>query len=250
MNVQFGSGVLFGIPNAGNLATNPTPEQMPILQEVSVEFKGDLKKLYGQSQFPVAKARGKIDVSIKGKIATFDPSVYSQLYFGLPTTVGVNRPIFNESHTPATSVAPAQTTAGVDLGVINNDTGRNMIKVPSAPAVGQYSFTPYNSVGPVPAAYVFNSGETASKVLLSYTYPDASNGVSLTISNQLMGFAPELQMLLYNNFRSKLFALQLNSVVLGQISIPTKQEDFWIADFDGDASADVSGVVGIIEADL
>lgn len=89
MNIQFGSGVLFGLPNAGNLAPNPTPYKFGILQEASVEFKGDLKKLYGQSQFPVAKARGKIDVSCKAKIAAYDPNMLNQLYFGQAQASGI-----------------------------------------------------------------------------------------------------------------------------------------------------------------
>lgn len=249
LNPQFGSGVFFGVPNAGNLATNPTPMQFGILQEVSVEFKADLKKLFGQKQFPVAKARGKIDVTAKGKIASLDPLFFSQLYFGQATSTGVNRPVFNESHTPSTSVAPAQTTAATDLGVINGDTGVAMTKVASGtPTAGQYKFTPYSSTGPTDAAYVFASGETASKVLINYQWPDTS-GFTLEIANQLMGYAPEFMALLYNDFRSNLFALQLNSCILGSLTIPTKQEDFWISDFDLDASTDASDVLGYIYAD-
>jgi hypothetical protein len=253
MNVQFGSGVLFGIPNAGNLAPNPTPYQMPILQEVQVDFKADLKKLYGQLQFPVAKARGKIDITGKGKMAAYDPNVYSQLYFGQATATGVNRPIFNEAHAAAASVNPAQDTAASDLGVVNQATGENMQAITTGtPATGQYKFTPYSATGPTNASYAFAAADVTAglQVELSYVYPDTTHGTSLQINNQLMGYAPELQMLLYNFFRGKLFSLQLNSCILGSISIPTKQEDFWVADFDFDASADVSGVIGIIQADL
>jgi hypothetical protein len=253
MNTQFGSGVLFATPNAGNLATNPTPYQLPILQEVQVDFKADLKKLYGQLQFPIAKARGKIDVSGKGKIAALDPNIFSQLYFGLPTATGVNRPIFNEAHAAAASVTPGQITAAQDLGVVNQATGENMQAITTGtPATGQYKFTPYSATGPTDAAYAFSAADVTAglQVELSYVYPDATHGTSLTINNQLMGYAPEVQMLLYNFFRAKLFSLQLNSCVFGSISIPTKQEDFWIADFDFDASADVNGVIGIIQADL
>jgi hypothetical protein len=252
MNVQFGSGVLFGIPNAGNLATNPTPYQLPVLQEVSIEFKADLKKLYGQLQFPIAKARGKIDVTGKGKIAAYDPNVFGQLYFGVATASGVNRPVFNEQHTSAASVAPSNTTAATDLGVINQATGENMVAVTGTPAAGQYKFTPYSSTGPTNAAYVFSTADVSAGLiaLISYVYPDATHGTSLTITNQLMGYAPQIQMLLYNDFNGKLLSLQLNSCVLGTISIPTKQEDYWIADFDFDASADVNGTIGIIQADM
>jgi len=251
MNAQFGSGVLIGTPNAGNLATVAGIGQIfPVLQEVSVEFKGDLKKLYGQYQFALAKARGKIDVTGKGKIIVPSPDVLSQLYFGQPTSAGVSRPVYLESHAPGISVATGQVTASASLAVINGDTGKPMTPVfTGTPAVGSYKFVPYNSTGPVPADYVFNVAETASIVQLCYTWPDPT-GVSLVINNQLMGYAPELQLVLFNNFRNKLQSLQLNSCVLGMISVPTKQEDFWLSDFDFDASCDAAGVLGIFSADL
>lgn len=249
LNPQFGSGVFFGVPNAGNLATNPTPMQAGILQEISVDFKADLKKLFGMQQLPLAKARGKLSVTAKGKMASLDPMYYSQLYFGLPTATGVNRPVYNESHATAASVAPANTTAATDLGVINGSTGVQMVSITTgSPAVGQYKFTPYVASGPTPAAYAFNASETAVTVLLSYQWPDTT-GFTLEITNQLMGYAPEFMALLYNDFRGNLFALQLNSCILGSLSIPTKQEDFWISDFDLEASCDVSNVLGYVYAD-
>lgn len=247
LNPQFGSGVLYGIPNAGNLAPTPTPMQFGILQEVSVEFKADLKKLFGQSQFPLAKARGKINVTAKGKMGSLDPLFFSQLYFGIATTAGVNRPVYNEQHAIAASVSPTELTATEDLGVLNATTGQPMINCGSGtPSAGQYKFTP----GPS-AAYTFNSTDVTSgfPVLLNYVWPDSTHGDTLSITNQLMGYAPEFQAILYNNFRGSLFALQLNSCVMGSVSIPTKQEDFWIADFDLEATADVSGNIGSIYSD-
>jgi hypothetical protein len=250
MNLQFGTGVLDGVPNAGNLATNPTPTRFGLLQEASVTFKADLKKLFGQKQFAAAKARGKIDVSVKAKIASYDPNMLAQLYWGQPTVAGVQRRVLDESHVPAASVTPTQITAGVDYGVINKDTGLNMTKIASgSPTVGQYKFTPYNATGPVDAAYVFNASETASAVLINYTYPDTSNGTTLILNNQLMGYAPEFIAFLFNAFRGKYFGLQLNSCTMGEMSIPTKQEDFWMSDITFDASTDASDELGRLYLD-
>jgi hypothetical protein len=89
MNVQFGTGVLYALPNAANLATNPTPYRFGVLQEAQVDFKGDLKKLYGQYQFALAKARGKIDVTVKSKLAVLDPNMLNQLYFAQNAAAGI-----------------------------------------------------------------------------------------------------------------------------------------------------------------
>lgn len=254
MNLQFGSGVLFGSPNAGNTAANPTPQRFGILQEVQVTFKGDLKKLYGQNQFPVAKARGKIDVTCKGKIATLDPTMLNQLYFGQGSSAGVMRIVDLESQTPSVAVTPTKAVAGslvTDYGVINKDTGLNMVAVTSGtPAVGQYKFVQATTGGsPTAAEYVFNAAETASAVLLSYLYNDSTKGVTVALDNQLMGYAPEFQAFMYNNFRGKYFGLQLNSCVMGSLGIPSKQEDFWICDIDFDASTDATDTLGAIYAD-
>jgi len=70
------------------------------------------------------------------------------------------------------------------------------------------------------------------------------------LANQLMGTAPELKMLLYNRFRNKYLAIELNDVTLGSMNVPTKLEDFWISDFDGSANADASNVLGKLMMDL
>ena len=173
---------------------------------------------------------GKIKVTGKGKMIVPTPDVLNQLYFGLPSTsAGVNRPVFSESHAPGASVVPAQITANVNLGVLNGTTGEPMTLILSgSPAIGQYKFTPYNPTGPVDASFAFNASETAATVLLSYTWPDSTHGLTLEMTNQLIGSAPQQTMVLFNTYKGKLFSLTLNAVIIGDFSIPTKQEDHWI----------------------
>lgn len=241
---QFGSGVLFGKPTAGNLATNPTPMTFGILQEVQATIKGDLKKLYGMQQGPVATARGKIDISVKGKFAALDPLVYSQLYFGVDTATGMRRPVYCEAGVAAAELTLTHPTATEDLGVINVSTGKQMpCSGSTAPGVGEYQFVAAtNGTVPTTAKYVFNAADVTAElaVLKNYSWPDPI-GTTLHINNQLMGTAPEIQALLYNKFKNSTFGLRLYACVMGQISIPTKQEDFWISDFDMEASSDISG---------
>jgi hypothetical protein len=248
LNPQFGSGVLYGIPNAGNTATNPTPMQFGILQEVQLEFKGALKKLYGTQQFALAIARGKIDVSGKGKIASLDPMFYSQLFFGLPTAAGVQRPVYNEAHAAVASLSPTNVPVA-DLGVVVTagtgfSVGTQLTSVTAAPTVsGTYQFTG--------GAYKFLAADVSAGlgVALNYTWNDSTHGVTLSLTNQLMGYAPQFQALLYNSFRGQMLCAQLNACVLGTLQIPAKQEDFWISDFDFEASADFSGNIGAIYSD-
>jgi len=192
-------------------------------------------------------ARGKLDVTVKGKMAIFDVNFLNQVYFGLSTTSGYNKVVTNEQHTINANVTTATNIPLVqDFGVIYYATGAAFTKVANVASItanGQYVVNLTSGV------YTFNGGDNASVVLLSYTY-NVNAGASVVISEQLMGYAPEVQLFLFNNFRNKYLALQLNDVTLGSISIPTKLEDFWIADFDGSANADASGNLGIWMSDL
>lgn len=210
-----------------------------------MDFKSDLKKLFGQNQFAVATARGKVNVDIKGKLAVFDPNMLNQLMFAQPATTGYNLIVDGEQKTVSAAAATVTNTPIVeDWGVQYRNTGQQLIKVPSAPAVGQYS-GPNLTTG----VYTFAAGDNTNVVAISYTYA-VNTGVTITMNNQLMGYAPELAMLLYNKFRNKYLAVELNDVTLGTISIPTKLEDFWIADFDGSANADASNTLGKLMMDL
>lgn len=241
-NVQFGSGVLFQRPMAGNQAANPTPYRVGILQECSIDFKGDHKKLFGQKQFAVATARGKIEIDGKAKLAIFDAGFLSQLYFGQNASAGITK-IADQEGPTAIPTTPFQITVAnsaqfvQDYGVQFAD-GTQLTKVASAPAAGQYS----NTAG----VYTFASADnvSAKTVLISYSYTVAATGKTLTINNQLMGFAPEFEAFLYNNFRSQFFGVKLNDCTMIHVSVPTKQEDFWLVDISFAANADASDVVG------
>jgi hypothetical protein len=190
MNIQFGTGVLYGLPNAGNTAANPTPYKLGVLQEVTVDFKADLKKLFGQSQFPVAKARGKIDVTAKGKFATQDPGLLNQLYFGQVETAGMTTMAVDEAATIGSGSPPVYTyqvtnsaTFQTDYGVINAATGAQLQKVGAAPTTGQYSVSGNGT-------YTFAAADAGTGVLISYTYTNATRGATITLTNQLMATRP------------------------------------------------------------
>jgi len=252
MNIQFGSGVLFGKPVLGNLPVNPTPYKFGVLQEVDVMFKGDLKKLFGQSQLSVATARGKLECSVKGKVAVYDVAMLNQLYFA-QTAVAVGYDKLSDAE-PQT-ISSVSNTATVlhtplvdDWGVQDAATAQAFTSMPNTAAVvatGQYFANLTSGV------YTFSGadGAVSRKVLISYSYNQNATGTTITLSNQLMGYAPEIKMFLYNNFRNKYLAMALNDVTLGSISFPSKLEDFWVADFEGNANADASNTLGKLYAD-
>ncbi len=242
---QFGTGFLYAVPNAGNLASNPTPYKFGTLQEMQLDVKGDIKKLFGNTQFPVAKARGKIEVMCKGKFATLDPGLLNQLYWGQSQTTGMLILAADEADTIGTTGSPATPdqitvansgTFQTDYGVVNATTGAQFTKVASAPAQGQYSVTG--------GVYTFNAADNGTAVYISYTYTNNSRGTTTTLIAQPMGYAPEFRAFLFNQFQGNILGIELYSCMMGSFSIPTKQEDFWVADFDFEASTDSTGTLG------
>jgi hypothetical protein len=229
---------------AGNLPVNPTPFKLGVLQDTTVDFKGDLKKLYGQYQLPVATARGKIDCTIKTKLAVFDPDLLNQVFWAQTATPGYSVIVDGEAIKVNVNVMTINNAPVVeDWGVIDAVTGEDFINVPNVAAInaaGQYAV-----VNLTTGTYAFGTADVGNTraVKISYTYA-VNTGVTIALANQLMGYAPELKMLLYIKFRNKYLSIELNDVTLGNISIPTKLEDFWIMDLDGAANADASNNLG------
>lgn len=232
---EFGSGTLWGIPTGGNLAALPTPSKFGTLQDVSLDISGDIKQLYGQKQFPEAVARGKCKISGKAKFASINGKQLNDLFFGQTMGVGMVQVSLDEQKTITAGAATVANTPITDAGVIYQATGLKLTKVASAPAVGQYSQSG--------ATYTFNVGENGTIVLISYTFAAAGTGSQANIKNQLMGFAPTIQILLETVYNSNQFNVLLYSAVAAKLTFATKQEDFLIPEFDFECFANAAGQV-------
>ena len=234
---EFGAGTLWGFPVSGNVATNPTPLKFGTLQDVSLDISGDVKQLYGQKQFPEAVARGKCKITGKAKFANINGKTLNDLFFGQSVVAGMKKVALDEAGTIATGAVTVTNSAQFvqDWGVRYNATGLPLTKVASSPAVGQYTVSG--------GLYNFNTTENGTQVLISYTFNAAASGVQINITNQLMGFAPTIQVLLETVYNANQFSVLLYSVVASKLSFTTKQEDFIIPEFDFEAFANAAGQV-------
>lgn len=245
-NIQFGGGYAAFNPSSVNAAqlANPTPLSPALVQETSVDFKADNKSLFGRNQFAVDVARGQIKANGKGKIGSTDPMFLNQMYFGMPQTVGSIRPVPNEQHNFAPSIQVTQHAGfAKDMGVTNATSGLAMIRVATNPAIGQYS------VDLGAGNYSFNAAEPATAVQISYSYSDLTSGVTIGISAQINGYSPEFELEMSNYYRGKLFALVLYRCKMTDISLASKQTDYWMSDFSFEICANDAGNVGTIYAD-
>jgi hypothetical protein len=239
---EFGSGTLWGFPVGGNTAPNPTPMKFGTLQDVSLDISGDVKQLYGQKQFPEAVARGKCKITGKSKFAAINGKMFNDLFFGQQMGAGMVKTSLDEAAsvpavTPFTITVISAAQFKQDWGVRYALTGVPLTRVTSAPVLGQYS------VNTATGVYTFASADSGAAVLISYTFTQATPGTQLNIINQLMGFAPTIQVLLETVYNTNQFSVLLYSVVASKLSFTTKQEDFIIPEFDFEAFANSGGQV-------
>jgi hypothetical protein len=245
---QFGSGTLFGVPIGGNTAANPTPMKFGTLQDVSLDISGDVKQLYGQKQFPEAVARGKSKITGKAKFAYINGKQLNDIFFGQTMGAGMKQISLDEAATiPAT---PFQVTVSNAANFVNDlrgdqgaryatgaKAGQPLTKVTASPAAGQYS------VNTATGVYTFAAADTGAGVIISYLFTVAASGTQLNITNQLMGFAPTIQILLSEVYNGSQFSVLLYNAMASKLNFATKQEDFMVPELDFEAFANAAGQV-------
>jgi hypothetical protein len=240
---EFGAGILTGLRT--DIAGVQTPRQFGTLQDVAIEFAGDIKELYGSLQFPVDVARGKTKITGKAKLATLQGRFYNDIFFG--QTVATGQLKFTvppgEAFTPGTgsvtyTVAFAGSTPLVDQGVFyTSGTGEQLNASSTASGAGTYLFTATTGV------YTFASADIGNPVLLNYTYT-VTSGYNIAIGNPFMGTTPRFAVTLKQIFESNQIVLVLNQCVAARLTYPTRIDDYTIQDLDFSAFANAAGSVG------
>ena len=150
MQFLFGSGVFWGTPlqdASGAAIAVPTPVQLGVMQDISIDISFDTKELYGQSQFPVAVGRGKGKMAGKCKVAQINGRALDSLLFGQGLSAGVTSDVYDvigavipSSPYIVVPTIPLAGTWAADLG-IRDSNGIPMTRVAAAPTTGQYSLT-------------------------------------------------------------------------------------------------------------
>lgn len=241
MQFNFGVGNLFAIPLG---VTTPTPDRFGVVQDVSIDFSFSEKELYGQNQFPVAVARAKGKINGKAKFANIDATLYNDLFFGNTMATGIEAVAVDEAGTipspsgPYTVTVANSATFVADLGVVYTATGAKMTRVASVTVAGQYSVAA--------GVYTFYSADAGLGVKISYTYTSASTGNEIPITNNLMGQSPLFTAVLSESFQGKVINVHLNKCMSSKLSLPMKNEDYTIPEFDFFAMDDGTGNIGTI----
>jgi hypothetical protein len=240
----FGAGTLYGLDNS---TPTPTPVKFGTLQDVSVEFSADVKELYGANQFPAHIGRGKNKITCKAKLGQIQGAMLNVLYFGLSKTTGELLQALGETAqipavTPFTVPVANAAHFSQDLGVVYAGSGVPLVQVASGtpPTVGQYS------VNEATGVYTFAAADEGAAVLIDYLYSSAATGGTIAISNQPMGLAPTFKAVLTGVTDGKTLTLILNQCISSKLTLPTKNEDHLIVEFDFSAMADDNDQVGTL----
>jgi hypothetical protein len=236
---MFGAGTLI----AKGSGANPTPVPFGILQEVSLDFSFSLKELYGTNQFPADIGRGTAKIGGKCKFAELNADLFGSVFFNETVSAGQVLVAIGEAGT-----VPAATTYTItvdndadfvsDEGVSYTTTGVQFRRVAAAPAIGEYVVNESTGV------YTFAAADASAAVLISYIYTSASGGRTFTITNNLLGDAPEFSVLFNGKRNNKQITIELVRCVSSKLTLATKLEDFMIPDFDFSAMANDAGTVG------
>ncbi len=234
---SFGTGNLYLTPQGGG-----APIPFGALQDVSVDFTGDVKQLFGQNQFALDVARGKVKIEGKAKAGLIDLNLYNSVFFGQTVATGETLAAFSEAGTVPGSTSYVVTAANgatfkSDLGVYYATTGVRLTQVTAgSEATGKYSVS---NVG----VYTFAAGDASKAVLLNYTYGSTTTGLTLTGNNVLMGSIPTFQVILANQSKGKTQTLTFYSCVSSKLNLPFKQDDYEVPEIDFMAQDNGAGQV-------
>lgn len=246
--INFGSGKLIATPTNladGTAIATPTPVVLGIMQEVSLDLSVDIKTLYGSGMYPVAVAQGKGNIAIKAKYADISAGVLGSLFFGQDSTAGIKDAVTDfAASVPASSpytitVSPPSSGSFVaDLGIFDATTGAQYKRVSAAPATGEYSV----SAG----VYTFAAADQGKAVTLNYEYSASAGGKVWAINNRQMGYTPSFSVLLKGEYDGKSIVAKFYRGVSGKLSLPFKNEDFAVPDFEASCFANAANQVGWI----
>ena len=234
----FGTGQIYSMPAGGG-----APLRIGALQDVSVDLSADTKELFGQNQFALDSARGKTKVEWKAASGNIDVEAFNRVFFG--QTVVADSELLQAINEAGSVPAMATYTITVandgadfvmDLGVSLVTTGEILKQVSGAPGAGEYSVS---AIG----VYTFNVAQASAAVLINYAYNSTTTGGSLTVTNQLMGSTPKLQLFLSQRYNSKTFSMLIYSCIADKLSLPLKQDDYLISELSGTAHANDAGNV-------
>lgn len=245
--INFGVGYTFA--RRTDAGATPTPVYFGVAQDLMIDHERKLVELRGQFAYPVDVAGGEASVKGSIKFARLSASVANDLILGGTLTQAAGRQVsVVVNGLPETAVFSATVTVAhaatfaEDLGVFYHATGKQLLHVASAPALGQYSVVETTGV------YSFNASEVAGTVFDFFYEYSVTTNPQIVLQNPLMGASPAYELHIqqyYVNNGGVLTSIhyKLNAVRSSKLTTPFKNGAYTIGDLAFTAFADQSGQV-------
>jgi hypothetical protein len=227
MQFGFGSGLLY--TKRTDIAAQG-PVRFGAFQDLQLDFSGDIKELFGQNQFALDVARGKVKIEGKAKLAQISAPLMNAVFFGGSIVSGQVLSVYQEAGAIPASTAFVITTTNAatfvaDLGVHYLASGIPFLRVASGPTIGQYS------VDETTGIYTFAAADASTNVLIDYTY-HATTGWTMNSGNPLMGNTPKFSTTFTQQYEGNTITITMPQCVGSKFTLPTKLDDFVIEEFD------------------
>lgn len=236
----FGAGRFYGSPNV----TAPTPSPFYVAQDMSVDFKRDIKKLYGQNQLPVDIAAGMLTVTGKVTMGGLAARGFNDMMIGGTLSTGQKPYVTNETLT----ITTGQTSAAVanaagfalDLGIFGTTTGVPLSRVSTA-SVGSQTTGTYALT--TAGTYYFSSLDSLTGLKVTYLY-STTGGQTVDMTNQPMGKTGNFTAVVDLLWGTDKGSIALNNCIASDFGIATKLDDFTKPAFGFEAAADANETLG------
>lgn len=238
MQFGFGSGLLYATRTD---VSNASPIRFGAFQDLQLDFSGDIKELFGQNQFALDVARGKVKITGKAKFAQISAPVMNAIFFGGTINTGQTLSMYQEAVSvpatgPYTVTVNHSSTFVTDLGVYFATTGNPLSKVASGPATGQYSVNA--------GVYTLAAADTGLALLIDYTYT-ATQGFTMSSGNPLMGNTPRFSTSFTQSYGGNAMTITMPNCVSQKLTIPTKIDDYVMEELDFQAFAGAGAPITI-----
>lgn len=234
----FGAGRFYGTNNTAN----STPNQFGLAQDVSLDFKRDVKKLYGQSQLAADVASGMLNVTGKVTYGVLSARLFNDLMIGGTLSTGQIPNIVNETITISSGSTTGTAVNGVgwqaDLGVFGSTDNIPLIKASTAAVltIGQYAVS---TLG----VYTFSSLDAHTGLKASYLY-STSGGQNVNMANQPMGKTGNFQAVVALLWGTDKGTITLNNCMATDYGLATKLDDYTKPAFGFECATDVNDTLG------
>jgi hypothetical protein len=240
MQLNFGVGTAIG--KRTDIA-NAKPSFLGVLQDLEIDIAVTLKELTGQYRMPVDVAPAAMKVTGKAKFARIQGASVNNLLLGQTETdnAGIDMAVAETFSVPESSPYTYTTTNGSkyieDLGVFYAS-GAQLQPVATSPAQGQY-IPGVAGTGTL----TFAAADEGAAMVTYYSY-SATSLVQLSLANQLMGTGPVFELQAKQDYFvqgvEKKLVLKLNACRGSKWTLPFKNSDYTIQDFEFTAFADAS----------